>query len=486
MSQYNFVHEDIVWAKMKGFSAWPAIIRSPAEPKIKKGHMWVYFFGSHNYANILEGDLKPYVPFRGVFTQNVKNASFRAAIEEAEDLIRTRNPGEAGDAAFDALFEEPAASPPVKKDMDERRPEKKVEEKAEKKPEKRKRISESNAHQLNKRRIAASTMPNIDRHPTEILPPTRAIPRLRHDFVRDVVPTKLRIGFIGAGRMGKTLIENLLKVGHRVSVWNRTTEKCDSLVDKGAKTESTPSDVASQSDIIFICVSDGKTAKELIFGNCGAIDELEGKSLVDLSSLDPESSWDICEGTSLRNARYLEVQFQGGLEDAEKGELFALVAGDPELFVDAKSCLECFSNRSIFLGEVGNAVKFNLLINYLKAVNVAALSECMEMIEKCGLQTDTFLTILDSSPLNSPLIQKKLKIMRDQELPHVERALKYVQQDLRNILTVSDSCEQPMPLAATANEIYKQSRRKGYGPEDYATVHFKRRIGFFLSSNDRG
>lgn len=51
----------------------------------------------------------------------------------------------------------------------------------------------------------------------------------------------------------------------------RTTEKCDSLVDKGAKTESTPSDVASQSDIIFICVSDGKTAKELIFGNCGAI-----------------------------------------------------------------------------------------------------------------------------------------------------------------------------------------------------------------------
>lgn len=150
------------------------------------------------------------MPFRGVFTQNVKNASFRAAIEEAEDLIRTRNPGygdvlftidffsvhllskyvndrfcaclkslpqemivsyyrEAGDAAFDALFEEPAASPPVKKDMDERRPEKKVEEKAEKKPEKRKRISESNAHQLNKRRIAASTMPNIDRHPTEIL-----------------------------------------------------------------------------------------------------------------------------------------------------------------------------------------------------------------------------------------------------------------------------------------------------------------------------
>jgi len=67
--------------------------------------------------------------------------------------------------------------------------------------------------------------------------------------------------------------------------------------------------------------------------------------------------------------------------------------------------------------------------------------------------------------------------MRDQELPPVDRALKYVQQDLRNILTVADSCEQPMPLAATTNEVYKQSRRKGYSQEDYSTVHFKRRYG---------
>jgi len=42
---------------MKGFSAWPAIIRTPSEAKVKKGHQWVFFFGSHNYANIPESDL---------------------------------------------------------------------------------------------------------------------------------------------------------------------------------------------------------------------------------------------------------------------------------------------------------------------------------------------------------------------------------------------------------------------------------------------
>ncbi len=163
-----------------------------------------------------------------------------------------------------------------------------------------------------------------------------------------------------------------------------------------------------------------------------------------------------------------------------------------------RSCFDCFSEKNFFLGEVGNAVKISLLLNYLKAVSVAALSECMEMIEKCGLQTDTFLEVLTSTSTvrffwyaaildsllyivilshfqDSKLLQQKARIMRDQELPPVDRALKYVQQDLRNILTVADSCEQPMPLAATTNEVYKQSRRKGYSQEDYSTVHFKRR-----------
>ncbi len=56
---------------------------------------------------------------------------------------------------------------------------------------------------------------------------------------------------------------------------------------------------------------------------------------------------------------------------------------------------------SIFVGEVGNAVKINLLLNYLKAVSVAALSECMEMIDKCGLQTDVFLDVLSSTSIVS-------------------------------------------------------------------------------------
>ena len=100
---------------MKGFSAWPAIIRAPHDAKVKKGYQWVFFFGSHNYARVPKNDVvcieattstwsallslmfltksqKPYMEFRETLNRDTKNASFRAAIDEAEDIIRTRNP----------------------------------------------------------------------------------------------------------------------------------------------------------------------------------------------------------------------------------------------------------------------------------------------------------------------------------------------------------------------------------------------------------
>ena len=70
------------------------------------------------------------------------------------------------------------------------------------------------------------------------------------------------------------MVKNLLNSGHNVIVWNRTTEKVRDFVEAGAKEVLTPSDVIADSDITFSCVSDPQAAKDLVFGNCGVLPEI--------------------------------------------------------------------------------------------------------------------------------------------------------------------------------------------------------------------
>ena len=81
----------------------------------------------------------------------------------------------------------------------------------------------------------------------------------------------LKVGFMGLGIMGQAMAANLLKADFEVTVWNRTTEKCESLIKNGATHGETPAEVVTNSDITFAMNSDPVAAKELCFGTQGVL-----------------------------------------------------------------------------------------------------------------------------------------------------------------------------------------------------------------------
>jgi 3-hydroxyisobutyrate dehydrogenase len=136
-------------------------------------------------------------------------------------------------------------------------------------------------------------------------------------------------------------VKNLLNSGHTVTVWNRTTEKVRDFLEAGAKEALTPSDVIAESDITFSCVSDPQAAKDLVFGNCGVLQEINTtKGYVEMTGIDSDTSQDIAEAISLKGGRYLEAQIQGSKSQAQDGTLVILVAGDRSLFDDCQSCFQ--------------------------------------------------------------------------------------------------------------------------------------------------
>merc|ERR1719262_808493 len=107
--------------------------------------------------------------------------------------------------------------------------------------------------------------------------------------------------------MGSAMAGRLVEAGFPVTIWNRTKEKCEPLVAKGAKAAQTARAVIESCDITFACTSDPASARDIVFGETGVLAGIkEGKKFIDMSTVDEETSKDICTAITAKGGIFLE------------------------------------------------------------------------------------------------------------------------------------------------------------------------------------
>ncbi|CAK9825934.1 Cytokine-like nuclear factor N-PAC [Anthophora retusa] len=214
----------------------------------------------------------------------------------------------------------------------------------------------------------------------------------------------------------------------------------------------------------------------MVFGNCGVLTEISPeKGYVEMTGIDAETSQDIAEAITAKGGRYLEAQVQGSKTQAQEGTLVILAAGDRTLFDECQSCFEAMGKNSFYLGEVGNASKMNLVLQLMAGVTLAGLAESMALADRAGLQQKDVLEVLELTSLACPAILDKGRAIIEGGFP-TQLPLQHMQKDLRLSLGMSDQLEQPLPLAAAANEVYKHAKRLGYGEHDASAVYIRARF----------
>lgn len=524
--EYNFRIGDPVWAKMKGFSAWPGKIDMPPEhlkrPVVKKVMHCVFFFGTYDFGWIPEHDLKPYQEFKEKMMTTKK--SVKKAVDEIEEYIsggcsassasianakkasmtptakktpakktpkkdHNSSATDDDDAEFDALFSEKKAANPKKRNKSADSSEtastkKKAKKEIPKEEEEEEEIEDDEdgldgSNHVNNRSKAVSSFldrPYLNRPPPSSPTLIDMSSTSKVLAEKDIQPSTLKFGFLGLGHMGSGIVKNLLNSGHSVTVWNRTLEKCQDFVKAGAKEAITPGDVIAESDITFSCVADPQVAKDMVFGNCGVMSEINAqKGYVEMTGIDADTSQDIAEAISLKGGRYLEAQVQGSKEQSSEGSLVLLVAGDKGLFDDCQSCFQAMGKNSFYLGEVGNASKMNLVLQLMSGVALAGLAEGMALADRAGLQQKDILEVLGLTGLACPLMIEKGKAVIEGGFP-TSHPLKHMQKDLKLSLSMGDQLDQPLPLTASANEVFKHAKRLGYGDHDTSAVYIRARF----------
>uniref|UniRef100_H3CXX2 Cytokine-like nuclear factor N-PAC n=1 Tax=Tetraodon nigroviridis TaxID=99883 RepID=H3CXX2_TETNG len=287
-----------------------------------------------------------------------------------------------------------------------------------------------------------------------------------------VTPTDKRIGFLGLGLMGSGIVSNLLKMGHVVTVWNRTAEKCDLFIQEGARLGRTPAEVVSMCDITFSCV-DPKAARDLVLGPSGVLQGIRpGKCYVEMSTVDPETITELSQLVTSRGGRFLEAPVAGSQQLSNDGMLVILAAGDRTVYEDCSSCFQAMGKTSFFLvlGEAGNAARMMLILNMVQGSFMATVAEGLTLAQATGQSQQTFLDILCQGQMASTFVDQKCQnILQGNFKP--DYYLKHIQKDLRLAISMGDMANHPTPMAAAANEVYKRAKALDQSDNDISAVY---------------
>ena len=279
-----------------------------------------------------------------------------------------------------------------------------------------------------------------------------------------------KLGFLGLGIMGKAMVTNLVRAGFKITVWNRTPEKCEDLVKLGAKQVDSPREVASHCDITFAMLADPAAAREVCFGKAGVLEGIgDGRGYVDMSTVDDLTACTIKEAVVRAGGRFVEAPVSGTKKPAEDGTLIILAAGDHSLYEESKPAFEKMGKMCFYLGDVGNAARMKLVVNMIMGGMMTAFCEGMALGKKGGLEGTQILEILAAGALASPLFKGKGDLLLKREFP-ASFPLKHMQKDLRLAVSLGDRLGQPLLSAATANETFKRALKEGYADNDFAAV----------------
>ncbi len=272
-----------------------------------------------------------------------------------------------------------------------------------------------------------------------------------------------RIGFIGLGIMGQGMVRNLLSAGFEVTVWNRTAEKMNAMVEAGAKTADSPRDLAAQTEIIMTCVSDTPDVQAVITGPDGVIEGAKSGSLVvDMSTISPKVTRELAAVLESRGVHMLDAPISGGSEGAAKGTLSIMVGGEAEQVERARPAFDAMGKTTTHVGPIGAGQSVKIVNQILVVVTCLGVSEALVFAEAGGLDLQKTLAAVEGGAAGSWMLSNRgsQAIVRDWK-PGFTIDLQ--QKDLRLALEAAEELGIPLLGTGLVHNLYKTLQRAGLG-----------------------
>jgi len=278
------------------------------------------------------------------------------------------------------------------------------------------------------------------------------------------------ISYLGLGNMGGGMASNLLKGGYKLTVWNRSVEKCEPFARKGARVAGTPADAVRNAELVMYSLSNDKAVEEVVFGAKGILSGInEGQIAIDMSTVLPATSLREQEAYTKHGVDFLDAPVFGSKKESADAKLWIMAAGNKAIFEKVKPLLEQLGQTVHYFGKNGNAAVMKLVGNLIVALEMEALAEGLVLAQKAGLDLNTVMEVLKVADFRSPLIASNGQNILKRDFS-TSFALKLMLKDAGLIEKFAKSLESPIPALHVVEKNLESATALGFGKENASAV----------------
>lgn len=276
----------------------------------------------------------------------------------------------------------------------------------------------------------------------------------------------MRVAFLGLGIMGRPMASNLVKAGHEVAVWNRTSGKD---VD-GARSAASPAEAAAGAEVVWMCVSDTKAVESLLFGPQGAEKSLtQGMLVVDSSTISPSATRKFAERVRAKGVDYVDAPMTGSKAAAESGTLIFMVGGEEAAIEKLKPLFAAMGKLFFRMGDTGKGQAAKLAMNLQIALIYEGFAEALTLATKLGVNAETLIPLVQASMVRSGVVEYKAPFVLKRDFsPNFP--LRLMHKDIHLALEAAKEVRAKLPGLETVEEIYEMATEDGNENLDYAAT----------------
>ena len=279
-----------------------------------------------------------------------------------------------------------------------------------------------------------------------------------------------KLGFIGLGKMGTPLTQNLLADGHEVSGFDVDPTRMEQLRQAGGTPCANAKEVAERSDVVFTMLLKTEHIEMNTIGPEGiAAAGKEGLILVEMSTMNPTWSEGLARKLEARGVEMVDAPVSGTVPHVESRTLAYMVGGKKEVFERIKPIIEPLAKSVLHTGPNGTGCSMKLVTNLIVNAGVALLTEGLLLGERSGLSHDTIMSCLRSGAAAGVLLDLKgEKILSRDFTPH--GALSIYVKDLGLCVDLAREKGFDATLAEAGLTMFRRAQEAGWAEDDCARV----------------
>src|ERR1043166_423096 len=285
----------------------------------------------------------------------------------------------------------------------------------------------------------------------------------------------MKIGVCGTGRMGSSIAQRLMAVGHEVAVWKRNADRTKPLTGAGAKLFASPAELVKACEAVVVMLLNDAASEAVYRGTNGILGaDLAGKLVIDMSTVRPDTMISLGTAVAGKGGAFVECPVGGSTAPAKEGKLFGLAGGADADLAKARPVLEQLCRRIEHVGGLGAGATMKLAVNLPLLVYWQALGEALTICKPLKLSPERRIDILSDTAGTATAMKGRgaaiAKLLGGEKAGETAFAVSAAKKDLATAVAFAQSIHASLPVTSSALKCFEQAEADGLADADATTV----------------